>query len=481
MNFPTHAERTGTHHLARAKFEAEVAGRLGVLPNFFRTAEEAPGLIDKLWAFAKSAYLDNPLPSIFKERLFVHLSRFCPVRYCIIRHVGFLIGLGRPAGDAAAPPQTLEQVVQLLRQPGLLDEDELASVLARLSARPLAAMPEPESQAERDIFAAAAWLFVQPIRAVEARQALHIALGGTKLELLTAYLAFIRTAHYWTMTHPELAVEEDMTGVMQAHDVLAAMLLDESEGAHCEMAPRLYDELLHLRREHDDRVALREALAERERVQRQQQLLIRELNHRVKNTLAVVQSLAMQSLRGPDVPAAARDAFTGRLMALARTHDLLTRDNWEGADLQEVIAEAIGVYCAEDDGRVRLQGPPVQLAPKTAVAMAMVFQELGTNATKYGALSIPEGRVEVSWNAVAEDGATRLSLRWAEIGGPPVKAPERRGFGTRLIERGLSAELHGRATISFEPTGAVAEIEALLAQDIDPPMAAARSGMEVGD
>src|SRR4026209_971370 len=88
--------------MSSENFQREVAGRFGVLPNFFRSAQAAPGLIEELWGFAKSAYLDNPLPSLFKERLFVHLSRFCEIRYCIVRHVGFLIGQGRPAGDAAA-------------------------------------------------------------------------------------------------------------------------------------------------------------------------------------------------------------------------------------------------------------------------------------------------------------------------------------------------------------------------------------------
>ena len=99
------------------KFLAEVRERFGLLPNFFLTASSAPGLIEKLWGFARAGYLDNPLPSLFKERLFVHLSRFCEIRYCIVRHVGFLIGEGRPAGDASALPHTVEQVLGLLKTP----------------------------------------------------------------------------------------------------------------------------------------------------------------------------------------------------------------------------------------------------------------------------------------------------------------------------------------------------------------------------
>src|ERR1700738_2949337 len=115
----------------RAAFRANVADRFGVLPNFFCAASAAPGLIERLWGFAQSAYLDSPLPSLFKERLFVHLSRFCEVRYCIVRHVGFLIGEGRPAGDPTVTPQTVEQVLALLQRP-LPDETQLAVCLTRL-------------------------------------------------------------------------------------------------------------------------------------------------------------------------------------------------------------------------------------------------------------------------------------------------------------------------------------------------------------
>src|SRR6476659_4584242 len=112
------------------RFRREVADRFGVLPNFFCSADAAPGLIEELWKFAKSSYLDSPLPSLFKERLFVHLSRFCRVRYCIVRHVGFLIGQGRPAGDVNAIPETIEQVIEMLRRP-LPDVEATRAILER--------------------------------------------------------------------------------------------------------------------------------------------------------------------------------------------------------------------------------------------------------------------------------------------------------------------------------------------------------------
>src|SRR5215813_10105877 len=131
---------------ARAAFEREVSGRFGVMPNFFCSASEAPGLIEELWAFAKFAYLDSPLPSLFKERLFVHLSRFCEVRYCIIRHVGFLIGKGRPAGDQEVTPEAIEQVITLLQRP-LPDVNALAAVFARLeNCREPREIPAPDTR-----------------------------------------------------------------------------------------------------------------------------------------------------------------------------------------------------------------------------------------------------------------------------------------------------------------------------------------------
>src|SRR4029077_16627477 len=118
---------------SRASFEREVLGCFGVMPTFFCSASAAPGLIQELWAFAKSAYIDSPLPSLFKERLFVHLSRFCEVRYCIVRHVGFLIGRGRPAGDPNVRPETIAQVITLLQRP-VPDVNALAAVFARLKS-----------------------------------------------------------------------------------------------------------------------------------------------------------------------------------------------------------------------------------------------------------------------------------------------------------------------------------------------------------
>jgi GAF domain-containing protein len=230
------------------RFKREVAERFGVLPNFFCSADAAPGLTEELWKYAKSAYLDSPLPSLFKERLFVHLSRFCEIRYCIVRHVGFLIGQGRPAGDAAAGPETVEQVIEMLRRP-VPEGTAFTTVLERLERVSLGGrLPEPRSESETDLFDALTIMFVAPRDSARACSAVRAAVGDGTFELLVAYLAFIRTAHYWTEMHPQLTYEPDMAEIMRGHGELADLLLDKSEAERVQGGVRLRDTLNHLRR-----------------------------------------------------------------------------------------------------------------------------------------------------------------------------------------------------------------------------------------
>ena len=230
------------------RFRQEVEDRFGVLPNFFCSAEAAPGLLEELWKFARSAYLDSPLPSLFKERLFVHLSRYCEIRYCIVRHVGFLIGQGRPAGDAAAGPETVEQVIEMLRRP-LSEGAALTAVLERLErGSPGGRLPEPRSERETDLFDALTIMFLAPRDSARARAAVRAAVGDRTFELLVAYLAFIRTAHYWTEMHPELTYEPDMAEILRGHGELADLLLDTSEAELARGGARLRETLHHLKR-----------------------------------------------------------------------------------------------------------------------------------------------------------------------------------------------------------------------------------------
>lgn len=243
-------------------FAEQVAARFGLVPNFFCSAPAAPGLIEDLWAFAKSAYVDSPLPSVFKERLFVSLSRFCEVRYCIVRHVGFLIGEGHAAGDPEAVPETIEQVMALLSRP-LPDSAALAGSLARLEAhRAPADIPALHTQAEADLFDALAVMFVSPRQSQRARGAIRTAVGEARFEILTALLAFVRTAHYWTEIHPELAYEPDMVATIHRYPDLAHVLLDRSEAERIQAGEALRNALTELDEARD---ALVEVTAERTR------------------------------------------------------------------------------------------------------------------------------------------------------------------------------------------------------------------------
>jgi PAS domain S-box-containing protein len=194
--------------------------------------------------------------------------------------------------------------------------------------------------------------------------------------------------------------------------------------------------------------------------QEHQILLIHELNHRVKNTLATVQSVAMQTLRSATTMEQAQDDFEGRLIALSRAHDVLTRENWESANLQEIVDEAIAPYRGKQEHRFTVRGGPVRLPPRMALALAMALQELATNAVKYGALSNGAGRVEIAWTLDCAGAPPRLRLRWREAGGPPVELPARRGFGSRLIERSLAQDLDGEVRLEFKRAGLVCTVDA---------------------
>lgn len=194
-------------------------------------------------------------------------------------------------------------------------------------------------------------------------------------------------------------------------------------------------------------------ISARKRAEEVRTLLIHELNHRVKNTLSTVQSIVSQSLRKAKADPQVREDIETRLFALSRAHDVLTKEAWEGAWLADILSEAIAPYRREGSERFRVGGPDVRLNTSQALAMAMAFQELATNAVKYGSLSVEDGTVTITWSVEAPPPGRRLRLSWKESGGPPVEPPRQRGFGTRLIERGLAAELEGDVRIDFNPDG----------------------------
>lgn len=199
-------------------------------------------------------------------------------------------------------------------------------------------------------------------------------------------------------------------------------------------------------------------ITQRLRAEEQRQILVNELNHRVKNTLSVVQAIAAQSFKPGVGLASAREAFEGRLATLAAAHTLLTAQNWVNALVSDMLEEAVQV--GGERRRFTLFGPPVSLPPQTAVLLALAIHELCTNANRYGALSVPDGQVNVDWEIASDgDGCQRLRMVWREEGGPPVAEPTTRGFGTRLLQQGLARELAGTVTLEFAPSGLACRID----------------------
>ena len=249
--------------------------RFGVLPNFFRLAQD-PQIMTNLWGFARFAYLDNPLPSLFKERLFVYLSRFCEVRYCIARHVGFLVGLGRPSGDAACAVQSIDEVLALIRRP-LPRGEGLQPALAQCEAceSPLVELPAPDSTMEQAIFACATHAFLQSPDAARCLHALRRALGEPQLQYLTVFLGFVRTAHYWTKTHDDLNIEEDISLLLKTHEALANCVLNDPEATSSVVSA--YEALREADRRKDEFLAM--------------------LAHELRNPLAAIRNAVQILLR----------------------------------------------------------------------------------------------------------------------------------------------------------------------------------------
>jgi len=232
----------------RTQLESRVAARFGVLPNFFRLTTDDPKITENLWGFAQFAYLDNPLPSLLKERLFVYLSLFCDARYCIARHLGFLVGLGHPAGDVQCLPQSVEEVLPLLRA-GLPVKSDLDQHIALCEGLDVGSFPpQPDSPEERAIFACAAHVFLGTSDASRALGALKSVLDGKTLEYIKLFLTFIRTAHYWTEIHPELVLEDDINQLLATHEAIAkCVLADPSQLPENPLVRRISEDLSSLR------------------------------------------------------------------------------------------------------------------------------------------------------------------------------------------------------------------------------------------
>ncbi|WP_246691082.1 sensor histidine kinase [Mesorhizobium sp. CU2] len=199
-------------------------------------------------------------------------------------------------------------------------------------------------------------------------------------------------------------------------------------------------------------------ITERKLGDERQRLLLRELNHRVKNTLATVQALATQTVRHARQPSEFLEAFSARLQALGAAHSLLSDREWRGIGIGELARMEVKPFDSSDTPRITIAGPELLLSPDQAVGLGLILHELASNALKYGSLSVPSGKVDLAWKTQGREGARRLALTWNESGGPEVEPPDRQGFGSILIRRSLSKVIDSDVTHEFRPGGVFAEI-----------------------
>jgi len=201
-------------------------------------------------------------------------------------------------------------------------------------------------------------------------------------------------------------------------------------------------------------------ITEHKEAEARQKLLIDELNHRVKNTLATVQSLAAQTARGTGSPEEFHQTFEGRLIALSQAHDHLTRRHWQSADLRDIVKGATAPHLSRPEEQIAIEGEAITVSPRIALTMALVLHEMTTNAAKYGALSRPEGRIEIGWHIEQRPPKSPLlRVEWRECNGPLVEPPAQPGFGSRFIQGSVTAELRGSVRMDFNPDGLLCAID----------------------
>jgi two-component sensor histidine kinase len=456
------------HKAAQEAFEREVAARFGLVPNFFRSAPDAPFVVHELWKFAKSAYLDAPIPTLLKERLFVYLSRFCEVRYCVTRHCGFLLGLGRSAGDPNAHPMTITQVIRLLKRP-VANEELVAETLTRLEAiaEPID-WPPAETSHDDDLFTAATVLFLQPARAARAKRALRIALGGEKFELLIGLLTFIRSAHYWTLMHPELELEDDLKELLRQHEELAQLVSEDKEAGQCEMGTRLFEELEALR-DLNERQELEKAKQALELKDRQKDLLLKEVDHRVKNGLQIVSSLLHLQARTAGAVAPQFRSAAARIAAIAAVHHQLHKADYAGTvqldqyltDLCKEIATASS--SADRACSLTVDALPLTVSNDTAVPLALIVNELLTNAIQHSQAVAEGGAIRVVVNSHPND----FSVSVSDPGSGPDPSRTTLGLGTKLVDA-LTRQI--KATITKQSLAANYTVTVTVPHSSPPPV-----------
>jgi PAS domain S-box-containing protein len=338
----------------------------------------------------------------------------------------------------------------------------------------------PDVEARRELEAAEA-----RYRAVFDQVAMgvaRVATDGRFLEVNDRFCAIaghdraaLLSGDFQTITHPEdltkdqAAVHALLSGAQQTYAIEKRYITAAGETVWINLTVSLVRDA---RGAPDYFVSIVEDIATRkfaeglqQRHHQQLRLMINELNHRVKNTLATIQSMASQTLRSDPDPLSAYAKFEARLLGLSQVHDLLTNEHWHGADLRAVAGRALRPFVEDTSAGVEMEGPDVWAPPSAALALAMLLHELATNATKYGALSAKGGRVRLVWAFDAQ--ARGLRMTWTELNGPAVRPPDRQGFGSRLIGRSLR-DLQGSATLRYEPDGVVCEMRMRLPTVGDP-------------
>jgi two-component sensor histidine kinase len=325
----------------------------------------------------------------------------------------------------------------------------------RLEAlREPAEIPDPGSRLEGDLFDALSVLFVVPGEGTSARSAIRNALGDTRLEFLIALLAFIRTEHYWSETHPELDDEPDVAALMRAIPELAALLPDAGQAKEAQERIRT--------------IAARGATAtprktgDEEGDRRQG-----ELQHRVRNALAVIRSIVRRTAETSETVEDFASHLDGRIGALSRVQLVVARDPWAGFDLAELLYEELRACAAREGEQFSLRGPKVRLGPKAAENIGLAIHELATNAVKHGAFTAACGRIDVWWSKEQRNGEDWLFLNWKESGMAGLAVEQRReGFGTILLQQTLQYDLDAEVTRAFEPSGFRCEIAFPLTRNV---------------
>ncbi|MDQ8182726.1 ATP-binding protein [Pelagicoccus sp. SDUM812005] len=460
----------------------DIQNRFGLLPNFFQLSRKAPEIIERLWGFAQLGYLDNPLPSLFKERLFVYVSKFCQARYCIARHVGFLLGLGHPSGDPESKTQTVDEVVTLIsralpRGEAMQEHYQRLADLKWSNQTP----PLPESDHEKSLFACATHVFLQNQEAVESLAALQAHFSPADLEYLLAFLTFVRSAHYWTQTHPELEFEADISELIDVNSELATCILSHPENDSAQVAQVLQSELSMLRREHQLLKEVERANAELREADRRKDQFLATLAHELRNPLAPICSgitLLKSQAHNPEFIAELSQTLeqqsnqltrlindlldvsritTGKITLRKERTNLIHSINCALVATQPLFQSTQHEFVFETSSQsIPLDGDPHRLT--------QIFSNLLNNAAKY---TPPRGRITVSVETdgafaniqVADDGIgiapedqPKIFELFTQIGNAQVDGHQGLGVGLHLVKK--LVELHdGEVQIQSDGLG----------------------------